>query len=79
MPIRHTTFSKKYQHGCYGGRDSKDKSTQIHVDCADENADGKVLTPLPESFKPLVLNADMDTEWFDLVKNFKTSGRPKKN
>lgn len=66
------------EHGCFGGRDPKDKQTQIHVDCTGENAKGEVLTPLPESFKPLVLNADMDTEWFDLIKNFKTSGRPRK-
>jgi len=65
------------QHGCFGGKDSKNK--KIHVDCADaKNAKGEVLTPLPESFRPLPLNDDMDKEWFDLIKDFKTSGRKTK-
>ncbi|KAL7530607.1 hypothetical protein ACHAXR_003590 [Thalassiosira sp. AJA248-18] len=65
------------EHGCFGGKDENKK--QIHVDCSDtDNAKGNILTPLPESFKPLTLNDDMDKQWFDLIKNFKTSGRPNK-
>jgi len=63
------------EHGCFGGKDPVTKK-QIHVDCTDQNAKGEILTPLPESFKPLVLNDDMDKAWFDLIKNFKTNGRP---
>ena len=61
------------QHGCFGGKDKS--GSKIHVDCGDAKAKGEVLTPLPESFKPLKLTAEMDKAWFDLVKNFKTSGR----
>jgi hypothetical protein len=37
------------------------------------------VTPLPESFKPLILTDDMDKKWLDMIKNFKTSGRKVKN
>ena len=37
-----------------------------------------MLTPLPESFKPLLLDDEMDTKWLDLIKDFKATGRPKK-
>lgn len=64
------------EHGCYGGKDKDNK--KIHIDCSDQGkAKGEVLTPLPESFKPLPLNNGMDKEWFELIKNFKTSGRKK--
>jgi hypothetical protein len=48
------------------------------VDCSVLHQEGQMLTPLPESFKPLVLNDEMDKSWFDLIKDFKvTGGRPK--
>ena len=66
------------QHGCFAGKDSRGK--QIHKDCSKTNsAKGEVLTPLPESFKPLTLNDDMDKAWFDLIKHFKSGGRPMKS
>ena len=34
-----------------------------------------MLTPLPDSFKPLILTDDMDKEWLDLIKHLNTSGR----
>jgi hypothetical protein len=40
---------------------------------------GQALTPLPASFKSLILNDDMDKEWLDMIKNFKTSGRKMKD
>lgn len=50
------------------------------MDCSDtKKAKGEVLTPLPESFKPLKLTADMDKQWFDLIKDFKAGGRPINN
>ena len=75
IPHTHPCFD--FQHGCFAGKDKNNK--KILVDCSDANrAKGEVLTPLPESFKPLVLTDEMDKAWFDLVKNFKTSGRPSK-
>lgn len=60
------------QHGCFGGKKNS------HVDCSVLHQEGQMLTPLPESFKPLVLNDEMDKSWFDLIKDFKvTGGRPK--
>ena len=64
------------QHGCFGGKDKN--GNKIHVDCSSSQSKGEVLTPLPESFKALSLTAEMDKAWFDLVKNFKTSGRKRK-
>ena len=64
------------QHGCFGGK--KKDGTRIHVDCSDAKARGEILTPLPESFKHLTLTDDMDKQWFDLIKDFKTEGRPMK-
>jgi hypothetical protein len=37
------------------------------------------VTPLPASFKPLILTDDMDNKWLDMIKDFKTSGRKMKN
>jgi hypothetical protein len=37
------------------------------------------VTPLPASYKPLILNDDMDKKWLDMIKNFKTSGRTMEN
>ena len=46
------------------------------MDCSDtKKAKGAVLTPLPESFKPLKLTDDMDKKWFDLIRDFKAGGR----
>ena len=67
IPHTHPCFD--FQHGCFAGKDKNNK--KILVDCSDANrAKGEVLTPLPESFKPLVLTDEMDKAWFDLVKNF---------
>ena len=66
------------EHGCFKGKDPKTRK-QIHVDCSDEYAKGAKLTPLPESFKPLRLTEDMDKQWFDLIKDFKSGGRPMKD
>ena len=75
IPHTHPCFD--FQHGCFAGKDKN--NNKILVDCSDaDRAKGEVLTPLPESFKPLVLTDEMDKAWFDLVKNFKTSGRPSK-
>ena len=63
-----------FQHGCFFG----DNGKKEHVDCSDAKA-GKVVTPLPESFKPLILTDDMDKKWLEMIKNFKTSGRKVKN
>jgi len=65
------------EHGCFGGKDAKGQ--KIHVDCSHaKQAKGEMLTPLPESFKPLTMDAKMDEEWYNIMKDFKTSGRPKK-
>ncbi|KAL3811324.1 hypothetical protein ACHAXA_007389 [Cyclostephanos tholiformis] len=62
------------KHGSFfSGKDGK-----THVDCSDTKA-GKVVTPLPASHKPLILNDDMDKKWLDMIKNFKTSGRTMEN
>jgi len=63
------------EHGCFGGKDGNKKP--IHVDCADAAAKGEILTPLPESFKPLKITDEMDQAWLDLIKDFTTHGRPK--
>jgi len=63
------------EHGCYGGRNEKTKE-KFHEDC--KTAKGDHLTPLPESFYPIKLTAEMDEAWFDLIKNFKTPGKKKK-
>lgn len=64
------------QHGCF----FKEKDIKTHVDCNDtKKLAGQVLTPLPASFKPLILNDDMDNEWLDMIKNYKTSGRKMKD
>eukprot|EP00584_Thalassiosira_punctigera_P007847 CAMPEP_0172533554 /NCGR_PEP_ID=MMETSP1067-20121228/6217_1 /TAXON_ID=265564 ORGANISM="Thalassiosira punctigera, Strain Tpunct2005C2" /NCGR_SAMPLE_ID=MMETSP1067 /ASSEMBLY_ACC=CAM_ASM_000444 /LENGTH=395 /DNA_ID=CAMNT_0013318207 /DNA_START=14 /DNA_END=1201 /DNA_ORIENTATION=+ len=65
------------ENGCFGGKSPETKQ-RIHVACTDVHAKGEILTPLPDSFKPLVLNDDMDKQWFELIKEFKTTGRPKK-
>jgi len=47
------------------------------VDCNNtELAQGgkQNLTPLPESFKPLILTDEMDRAWLDMIKDFPTSG-----
>jgi hypothetical protein len=62
------------QHGCYGGKEQGGK--QIHLDCSQsKHAAGDHLTPLPESFKPLKLTKEMDDAWFNLIKDFKTTGK----
>ena len=68
------TVTLKFQHSCFAGKDKN--NNKILVDCNDAGARGEVLTPLPENFKPLKLTEKMDKAWFDLVKNFKTNGRP---
>jgi len=45
------------------------------MDCSVLQKKGQARTPLPESFKPLILTDDMDKEWLDLMKHLKTSGR----
>lgn len=44
---------------------------------------GQNLTPLPESFRPLILTEEMDRAWLDMIKDFPTSGtkikKPKKD
>ena len=63
------------EHGCFGGKDKN--NNKIHVDCKESGAKGDHLTALPDSYYPLQLTEEMDREWFDLIKNFKTAGRPK--
>ncbi|KAL3789256.1 hypothetical protein ACHAW5_001666 [Stephanodiscus triporus] len=60
------------EHGCFFRGAVNDNT---HVDCSDMKLAGQALTPLPASFKSLILNDDMDKEWLDMIKNFKTSGR----
>lgn len=55
------------EHGCYGGRNNEQK---IHTDCSEEKAKGKLVTSLPDTFKPLKLTDEMDKQWFDLIKDF---------
>lgn len=72
----HVWLSSDVQHGCF----FKEKDIKTHVDCNDtKKLAGQVLTPLPASFKPLILNDDMDNEWLDMIKNYKTSGRKMKD
>ena len=50
----------------------------MHVDCSLLQQEGQLLTPLPESFKPLLLDDEMDKKWLDLIKDVKVTGRPNK-
>jgi len=43
-----------------------------------KNTKGEHLGPLPELFKAIILTKEMDDAWLDLIKDMKTSGRPKK-
>lgn len=53
------------EHGCYRSNQLKNQ------ECGKPGVGGGVsnLTPLPESFKPLVLTKEMDEQWHDLIKN----------
>jgi hypothetical protein len=64
------------EHGCYGGRN---EGKQIHIDCSDTVNSKDRLTPLPSEFKALNLTKEMDDAWYALIKDFKTSGKPKPN
>lgn len=39
---------------------------------------GQNLTPLPESFRPLILTDEMDRAWLDMIKDFPTPGTKRK-
>lgn len=54
-----------FQHGCFGGE------IGTTVDCSIHQKEGQMVTPLPDSFKPLVLNEEMDEMWLDLIKDCK--------
>jgi len=45
------------EHGCYDG--------DGNVECGGRKAEN--LTPLPDSYKPLVLTEEMDKKWMDLI------------
>lgn len=72
-------IEKTNQHGCFISQD------KAHVDCNNTELaqGGKNLTPLPESFRPLILTEEMDRAWLDMIKDFPTSGtkikKPRKN
>ena len=57
-----------FEPGCFGGRDQKNKDDPIiHKNCG-TGKDGDKETPLPESYYPIRLTQDMDTEWEEQVK-----------
>ena len=70
-----TIFPNIHTAWLLGGKDEG----KYHADCSDaKQAKGGILTPLMESFKPLTMDAKMDEEWFNIMKDSKTSGRPQK-
>ena len=47
------------EHGCFDGGTG--------FECGKKGTKSENLTPLPETFKPLVLTSEMDNAWFDLI------------
>ncbi|KAL7484247.1 hypothetical protein ACHAW6_013344 [Cyclotella cf. meneghiniana] len=48
----------------------------VNISIPTQNAKGEHLMTLPELLKALSLTQEMNDAWFDLIKDFKASGRP---
>ncbi|KAL3775429.1 hypothetical protein ACHAW5_007153 [Stephanodiscus triporus] len=49
------------EHGCFNG------DLNNLIECGKEK--GSVETPLPDSFKPLIMTEDMDNQWIELIRD----------